>query len=418
MSRLYRIMYLLAIRAYVLGIKIASPFKEKARLMIEGRRDVLETLRQKRDPNSEYIWIHVSSLGEFEQARPLIEKIREEQLPYKICLTFFSPSGYKRRKDYPLADIVTYLPFDSSPEVGHFLDILQPSVVIYVRYEFWLRTLAAVKEREIPCYIISTIFREGQAFFRGGYGQLFREALTAFTHLFVQNKESIALLRSIGIKNCSISGDTRIDRVIKIAGEPAGLEWMERLRIEVTARGQKIIIFGSSWEQDERVYFPYLNGRPDLFPIIVPHEITETHLRYIVQKSSRPITLLSEWNPSKDPIPETLVIDRVGLLSHLYRYGDIAYIGGGFGRGIHNTPEAAVYGLPVLFGPKYHKFEEAKALIRGGGGFSISDTADLKQVVGKLCDDPTYYGNASDSASRIIKEMSGATEHVYRHIFG
>lgn len=415
---IYKGLYSLAVRAYVGGIYLAQPFLHKAKQMIEGRRDVLQAVQAKRGSNERWIWIHVASLGEFEQARPIIEKIRLQHPEYRLCLTFFSPSGYEPMKHYPNADLVTYLPFDTSLDVEPFIDALQPEMVLFVKYEFWLRTLAILKKKRVPTYLVSAIFRKEQSFFKKGYGALFREALTTFRTIFVQDNQSVELLRSINVTNTMVTGDTRIDRVAKIKQEEFSLPPIQKLQEAAHKRGQKVVIMGSSWPEDEELMGSFLKQNSEkAFFIVVPHEIGEAHIRSIVALTSGRATRYSEWNGEAADEVELLIIDKIGLLSKLYRYADIAYIGGGFGKGIHNTLEPAVYGLPVLFGPKYHKFREAVELIKVGGGFSVSNPEEMHKVMDRLLTDDAFLASSSRASAQWIGEQLGATDTLLSALF-
>lgn len=414
---LYRFLYTLAISVYVGAIYMVAPFHRKAKLMIEGRKRVLDRLRAVRRDGDRWIWVHVSSLGEFEQARPLLERLHSDYPYYRVALTFFSPSGYEPRKNYPLVDIVTYLPFDTSRDIVRFIDTLQPEIVLFVKYEFWLRTLSLLRKRRITTYLISAIFRQEQPFFKKGYGAIFRDALRAFKTIFVQNKESVELLHSIDFDNAIVTGDTRIDRVAMIRDDAFSLPALEALSKVVKQKGSKIIILGSSWPQDEEMLIPYLLSHPKVFPIVVPHEVDESHIRAIISIADGQATRFSEWAGKGLEQMKMLIIDKVGLLSKLYRFADIAYIGGGFGKGIHNTLEPAVYGIPVLFGPNYHKFREAVELIKVGGGFTVSSLSEATSIIDKLLSDDTYLVNSGQAAHQWIEEQLGATDGLLSEIF-
>lgn len=425
MKQLYKLLYNIAVGAYTAGIHLATPFNPKAKLMVEGRRhsvlDATEVISS--DITRRVILIHVASLGEFEQARPIIERLRQEHPEYKIVLTFFSPSGYEQMKHYELVDKVTYLPFDTTRNkyrsIKSFIGLLQPAMVIFVKYEFWLRTLAYLRKQNIPTFLVSAIFRADQPFFKKGYGELFRDALSTFETIFVQNKASAELLKGIGFTNTVVAGDTRIDRVAKIKEQVFSLPEIEALRNVATSRGQKVVIAGSSWPQDEAILIPYLLAHSDnALPIVVPHEIHEEHIQQILKLANRKATRYSEWDGTKPEEIQLLVIDKIGLLSKLYRFGDIAYIGGGFGKGIHNTLEPAVYSIPVVFGPRYHKFREAHALIAAKGGFSISNQEEFAKVFDRLLTDTKYLTATRQASGEVIETQRGATDIIFEHIFG
>ena len=357
-------MYSLAIHFYAFIIALISPFHKKARIMRLGQWKTNSILREKIDRNAKYIWFHASSLGEFEQGRPMMEKIKAEHPEYKILLTFFSHSGYEVRKNYNGADVICYLPFDTPYRVKKFLNLANPSIAVFIKYEFWGNYLQELKHRNIPVYIISSIFRRDQLFFQW-FGYPYRKMLYCFTHLFVQDDRSAALLKEFGITNVTVTGDTRFDRVLDVRNQARELSPVEHFVCEGGKEKKLTLVAGSSWPQDEEILIPYFNEHPEMKLIIAPHEIHREHLMYIESLLKRPSVRLSDvfHDQSLAEGKDCLIVDSFGLLSSIYRYGTIAYIGGGFGAGIHNTLEAAVYGIPVLFGPKYHKFKEAKDLI-------------------------------------------------------
>ena len=404
-------MYSLLIHFYAFIVAMISPFHRKARLMRFGQWKTNSILREKIDRNAKYIWFHASSLGEFEQGRPMIEKVKAQYPEYKILLTFFSPSGYEVRKNYNGADIVCYLPFDTPYRVKKFLNLANPAVAVFIKYEFWGNYLRELKKRGIPVYIISAIFRPDQLFFQW-FGVPYRKMLYCFTHLFVQDERSKELLGQYGIRNVTVYGDTRFDRVLDVRNQARELPEFERF---VGERCQTLIA-GSSWPQDEEILIPYFNEHPEMKLIIAPHEIHREHLLSIEAMLKRPSVRLSEAHEDDLADKDCLIIDSFGLLSSIYRYGQIAYIGGGFGAGIHNTLEAAVYGMPVLFGPRYHKFKEAKDLIAVGGGFSITDDSTFRTKMDELLTDPTALETSGQAAGDFVKNSVGATDQILRQI--
>jgi 3-deoxy-D-manno-octulosonic-acid transferase len=369
-------------------------------------------LRKKIDRNADYVWFHAASLGEFEQGRPMMEKLKTLHPEYKILLTFFSPSGYEVRKNYAGADVICYLPFDTPFKVKKFLNLARPKMAIFIKYEFWLNYLTELKKHEIKTYIVSAIFRPEQLFFRW-YGGWYRKALECYNRLFVQNEESKTLLAKYGIENVEVCGDTRLDRVVEIQKQARLLP-----EIQLFAEDRKtILIAGSSWQEDEEIIIPYFNEHPDLKLIIAPHEIHHEHLLYIQSLIQRPFVKLSEATVENIGAFDCVIIDSFGLLSAIYRYGNIAYIGGGFGRGIHNTPEAAVYDIPVIFGPKYQKFREAKDLIACGGGFTVNGRPEFEAVIGELISNPVKCRESGRSAGEFIRKNAGATDKILKEIF-
>ena len=414
---LSRLLYNLGTGAYFLGIRLVAPFNPKARLMVEGRKETLGRLREKRKPSDRYLWIHASSLGEFEQGRPVIEAVKKAHPEYKICLTFFSPSGYEVRKDYPLADLVLYLPFDGSRDLEAFVRLLSPEIVLFVKYEFWLGTLSLLRRMGIATYLISAKFRPGQPFFKP-WGAIFREALGTFREIFVQEQGSADLLAGIGVTNVTVAGDTRADRVIEIARNPARLPIARRFISEARDEGHPVLVVGSSWDKDEERYLPFLKKhRDEIRTIIAPHEIGEERLRSLERATSP----LKSHRYSLGEAPtgtEILVIDQIGFLSSIYAGADLAYVGGGFGAGIHNILEPAVYGLPVIFGPEHGKFAEADALIKKGGAFSYETEEELARLLERLLKDENFRQRSGQASADFLRENAGATDLILAHIFG
>ena len=410
-------MYSLAIHFYAFIIALISPFHKKARLMRLGQWKTNSILREKIDRNAKYIWFHASSLGEFEQGRPMMEKIKAEHPEYKILLTFFSPSGYEVRKNYNGVDVICYLPFDTPYRVKKFLNLANPSIAVFIKYEFWGNYLQELKHRNIPVYIISSIFRRDQLFFQW-FGYPYRKMLYCFTHLFVQDDRSAALLKEFGITNVTVTGDTRFDRVLDVRNQARELSPVEHFVCEGGKEKRLTLVAGSSWPQDEEILIPYFNEHPEMKLIIAPHEIHREHLMYIESLLKRPSVRLSDvfHDQSLAEGKDCLIVDSFGLLSSIYRYGTIAYIGGGFGAGIHNTLEAAVYGIPVLFGPKYHKFKEAKDLIKVGGGFSVSDKQSFCEKMDELLTYHEVLEAAGESAGQFVNGNAGATDKILRII--
>lgn len=410
-------MYTLAIRVYALAVAFASLFHRKARAMCIGQSRTYDILRDRIDRSAKYVWFHAASLGEFEQGRPMIEKIRAAYPEYKILLTFFSPSGYEVRKDYDGADVVCYLPFDTPLRVKRFLQLANPSVAIFIKYEFWSNYLHALKRSGVPVYLVSAIFRREQVFFRW-YGSSYRKVLHCFTHLFVQDESSAELLAEYGVRNVSVAGDTRFDRVLDVQRGSRALPVVERFVGEGEGAKPTVLVAGSSWQQDEDVYIPYFNEHPEMKLIIAPHEIHREHLEYIESLLKRPSVRLSEVGHDLLQLEgkDCLIVDSFGLLSSIYRYGTIAYIGGGFGVGIHNTLEAAVYGIPVLFGPRYHKFKEARDLISVGGGFAVSSRQAFARKMDELLASRSVLGIAGSCAGRFVSSHAGATDKILHEI--
>ncbi len=372
-------------------------------------------LREKIDRNAKYIWFHASSLGEFEQGRPLIEKIKAEHPEYKILLTFFSPSGYEVRKNYGGADVVCYLPFDTPYRVKKFLDLSKPVMAIFIKYEFWDNYLSELKRRNIPVYIVSAIFRKEQLFFKW-YGGMYRKVLSYFTHIFVQDDASLELLSKYGVTNVSVFGDTRFDRVQDVYKNTKQVPMVDLFVNNNRSDNQLTMVAGSSWQQDEEVYLNYFNEHPELKLIIAPHEIHKDHLMHIESMLKRPSIRLSEATEKDIKGKSCLIVDSFGLLSSIYRYGDLAYIGGGFGAGIHNVLEAAVYGIPVIFGPKYQKFKEARDLLQVRGAFSITDEKTFESKMEELSTYRDLLEAAGAAAGDFVKSNIGATNRIIASI--
>lgn len=374
-------------------------------------------LREKIDRNAKYIWFHASSLGEFEQGRPMMEKIKADHPEYKILLTFFSPSGYEVRKNYNGADVICYLPFDTPFRVKKFLNLANPAIAVFIKYEFWGNYLHELKRRNVPVYIISSIFRRDQLFFQW-FGYPYRKMLYCFTHLFVQDKRSAELLEEYGITNVTVTGDTRFDRVLDVRKQARELPHVEHFVYDKDGCRIPTLIAGSSWPQDEDILIPYFNEHPEMKLIIAPHEIHREHLIYIESLLKRPSVRLSEVMQDESLLEgkDCLIVDSFGLLSSIYRYGTIAYIGGGFGAGIHNTLEAAVYGIPVIFGPKYQKFKEAKDLIKVGGGFSVPDKQSFNDKMDELLTYREVLDAAGNSAGNFVNSNVGATDMVLKKL--
>ncbi len=403
--------YSLALYLYVLAIILVSPFHKKARLIVKGQWQTFRILKKKIRDDEKYVWFHAASLGEFEQGRPLMERLRREHPEYKILLTFFSPSGYEVRKNYEGADVICYLPFDTPGNVMSFLRLAHPCMAFFIKYEFWNNYLHACHFKNIPVYSVSSIFRENQVFFRW-YGKAYGHVLKCITHFFVQNEFSRELLLRKGFSNVTVVGDTRFDRVLDIAKQAKELPIVEQFK-----QGSRLMVAGSSWGPDEDLIIPYFNEHPELKLIIAPHVIKESHLKEIEGKLQRPsirYTQVSEENITK---ADCLIIDCFGLLSSIYRYGEIAYVGGGFGSGIHNVPEAAVYGLPVIIGPNNKKFREAQTLLSLGGCFEVQDSATFVETMDRLLLDEKFLRERGQIAGNYIFDNSGASNLVYEAVF-
>lgn len=402
------------------GIAIASLFNEKVRKMWRGEREAFKILKQKVDPNAKYIWFHAASLGEFEQGRPLMERIRKDYPQYKILLTFYSPSGYEVRKNYEGADIICYMPVDTRLNAIRFLRLVRPVMAFFIKYEFWSNFLHILKHRNIPTYSVSSIFREDQVFFKW-YGRNYAGVLKCFTRFFVQNEESKRLLEGIGITAVDVVGDTRFDRVLQIKEAAKQLPICEAFRTGVASSQSadvphhdfKVFVAGSSWPPDENIFIPFFNEHKDWRLLIAPHVIAEEHLKLILSLiKGKKVVRYTQTTPEEAAEADVLIIDCFGLLSSMYNYGDVAYIGGGFGVGIHNTLEAAVWNMPVIFGPNNKKFQEAQGLLNSGGGFEINTYEDFSGLMSPLMNDETFLKQAGDKAGTFVAHLAGATDKV------
>ena len=402
--------YNIAIYIYGFLVHLAALFSKKPRKMVRGHHVVYQLLRHQIEKDKDYVWFHAASLGEFEQGRPLIEKIRALYPEYRILLTFFSPSGYEVRKNYKGADVVCYLPFDKPRNVAKFLDLASPKMAFFIKYEFWKNYLDELHRRRIPVYSVSSIFRRNQIFFKW-YGGTYRKVLKNFDHLFVQNEASKRFLAKIDITRVTVVGDTRFDRVIQIKEQAKPLPLVELFKGDTPT-----FVAGSSWAPDEDLFIKYFNARPDMKLIIAPHVIDENHLVEIISKLEMPYVRYTKATEKNILEARCLIIDCFGLLSSIYRYGNVAYIGGGFGVGIHNVLEAAVYGIPVIFGPKYQKFMEARDLINNKGAYSIENYEELEQLLNRFDADRDFYKETSQLAGGYVSQYAGASDKILKMI--
>ena len=407
-----RFLYHLFSGLYPFAIKLASPFNNKAILWVKGRENVLKKMKSVIKREDQIIWMHCSSLGEFEQGRPVLEKLKDHYTSYKILLTFFSPSGYEVRKNYTAADYIFYLPADSSKNARTFYDTINVKLIIFVKYEFWYYYLQEARKRNLPLLLISAIFRKEQPFF-SRYGAFHRSMLSCFTHLFVQNEQSVLLLKRIGFnENVTLSGDTRFDRVIEIAEQA-----QSNLLIENFCANSSVIVAGSTWLEDDKELAHYVNTRSSIKFIIAPHNIDLSRLDECKTLYKKSIFYSSLNASTSTENINTIIVDNVGMLSSLYKYSTISYIGGGFGEdGVHNVLEAAVYGKPVFIGPNYQKFKEARDLITCGGAFSFSNEEELKLKMDQLLEDARQLEISSDAAGKYVEENTGATKKIIQFI--
>lgn len=405
------IIYNLGIALYSFAIYVASFFNEKAKFLKNGRKNIWKEI-ENANLGEDVVWLHSASLGEFEQGRPLIEKIKTDFPQYKIVLTFFSPSGYEIRKNYKEADLIIYLPADTKRNAAKFLKAINPKKVFFIKYEYWHHFFKEINSREIPLYMVSAIFRPSQMFFKKG-GVWYRNILKSVTHFYIQDEKSAELLKSIGFENYSVVGDTRFDRVSEIAASAPKFEEIEKI-----ISGKKVLVAGSTWPPDEDILVEYINNSQDDFKfIIAPHEIGDDKIKTLISKIKVPYIRYTEINKVANKDAKVLIIDTIGMLSFIYQYADVAYIGGGFGKGIHNILEAATFGIPVIFGPKHTKFKEAVDLLELEGGFTISNKKEFAELLSTLFYSETFivYENSKLKAKEYVQKMSGATEFIMKN---
>lgn len=392
-------------KIYFWLIQLAAWFgHRRARALVAGQATALPALREKADALRGAIWIHCASAGEFEQARPIVEHIRQAQPKQKIVISFFSPSGYELRKDYPLADAVLYLPFATKRNANEWLELLQPKMAIFVKYEFWPAYLKALKAREVKTFLVSAIFDRTQSFFRW-YGGSYLKLLHCFTHLFVQDEDSKQLLAEYGVEHVTVAGDTRFDRVMSVFGQAQEIGPVAGF----VADSPRVLVAGSTWEADERLLARYVEAHPEVKLILVPHETDEKHLNEVMQIFHGHYLRYTEARPATIDRSRVMLVDTMGLLSSLYRYGQVAYIGGGFGEGIHNTIEAAVWGMPVVFGPKHERFREARELIRHDAARSVRSYEELEAALEEAFCRQAEMGR---HAAEYVRSEVGATERI------
>ena len=397
-------LYDIGVALYARIVAFVALWNKKAKQFTEGRKNIFERMAQAISADDRVVWMHVASLGEFEQGRPILEEIRSKYPDRKILLTFFSPSGYEIRKNYAGADYIFYLPVDTPSNVTRFLDIAHPELAVFVKYEFWVNYLNELKHRGIRSYLVSAIFRPNSVFFRT-YGTMWREALDAFEQMFVQNEESRELLHSIGFDNAIVAGDTRFDRVASIAKAAKPVEMVAAFKGD-----SKLFVAGSTWGPDEDILLPLINANPDIRFVIAPHEMEESRINKILQSVCGGAKRYTECDAQTDfSSTQVLVLDTIGILSSVYGYATWSYIGGGFGVGIHNTLEAATFGLPIAFGPKYAKFKEARDMVALGAATSVTSAEELATWFAPLRDDEAYLSKVSATAKDYTAKNQGAT---------
>lgn len=421
-----KFLYSLGIYAYKLGVRFAGISNKKAASLLKGHKDIFRTLKENISDSDKVIWFHAASLGEFEQGRPLIEKIRKERPGYKILLTFFSPSGYEVRKNYKGADCICYLPFDTPGAVKNFLDLAHPEMAIFVKYEFWRNYLQELNRRGVRTYLISGIFRPNQIFFRP-WGKWYARWLSWFDKIYVQDPGSLRLLEKIGIDDAMAAGDTRFDRVAEIRDSFKKIPWLEQFTMRRPEGDDKgllpgapfVLMAGSSWPEDEKIYSAWIDSHPEVKLVIAPHEFDRERLMALRAGFAGNVVLLSEAKTDPEIMrgAQVLVIDCFGLLSSAYAYCDVAYVGGGFGAGLHNINEAATFGVPVIYGPNNKKFIEAQELATLGGGIEVDSAASFERIADRLLHDPADLRTRGRWAAEYISEKQGATEKIFSDIF-
>ena len=407
-----KIIYNTGIFIYTALVHLAALFNSKASLWVKGRQGWQARLSEKIKSGERRIWVHCSSLGEFEQGRPIIEGIKREHPEFKIVLTFFSPSGFEIRKNYAEADCVEYLPSDFPHNARKFIELINPEIVIFVKYEFWNNYIKEIHKKNIPLFLVSGIFRPEQHFFKW-YGSFFRNILRRFEKIFVQDQQSLDLLNGMGLRNVTLAGDTRFDRVVSISGTARNIPQLEQFR-----DGEKLFLAGSSWKKDEEIIAQYINRNPDKMKwVFAPHEIDRPNIERLEKLFDVRSVRFSGFNPEKSD-SRVLIIDNIGMLSSAYKYAHIAAIGGGFGKGIHNILEPACWKIPVIFGPNYGKFREAVQLIDQKGAYSFDSLEDFSRILDKLISEEVIYQKAADTAGKYITENTGATARILNEIFG
>ena len=407
------VLYNLSIIFYSMLIRLASPFNQKASQIKEGRKRVFTELINKIRHDRPIVWVHCASLGEFEQGRPLIEAIKKQHPNYQILLTFFSPSGYEIRKNYELADYVFYLPVDNKSNARMLINLVNPEIVFFIKYEFWFHYIKELKKKNIPLYLVSAIFRENQLFFQNSpWGKWYRKMLFDFEHFFVQDQQSVELLDNIGLKNATKAGDTRFDRVAAIARNGKVIPL-----VEIFKNNQQLLVAGSTWKPDEELLIEYIHAHPAIKFIIAPHETKRANIDRLINLLKTPVVCYTEATDETVKNYQVMIVDTIGLLSSIYQYADLAYIGGGFGVGIHNTLEAAIFGMPIVFGPNYLKFNEATAMVKLQVAFSVNNYQQLNTVLESLLTDIEKRERIIVECTNFTNQNLGATQTIISKVF-
>jgi 3-deoxy-D-manno-octulosonic-acid transferase len=406
-------LYNLSIFFYSILIRLTAPFNIKAKQISKGRRQTFADLQAKIKHDRPIVWVHCASLGEFEQGRPIIEAIRKQHSEYRILLTFFSPSGYEIRKNYDLADYICYLPADTQKNAERLIELVCPEIVFFVKYEFWCHYINGLKKRNIPLYLVSAIFRKNQLFFKNTpWGKWYRKMLFSFEQFFVQDDQSVKLLHSVGIKNVTKAGDTRFDRVAEIARNGKSIPLIEKLK-----GNSLLVVAGSTWKPDEELLVQYIHSHPKTKFIIAPHETKKPNIERLISLLKTTVICYTEATEESVMNKQVLIVDTIGILSSIYKYADLSYIGGGFGVGIHNTLEAAIFGMPIIFGPNYLKFNEATTMVNLGIAFPIIDSPSLNSIFDQLLSDNKKRNMITEECSNFINQNLGATQIILNKVF-
>jgi 3-deoxy-D-manno-octulosonic-acid transferase len=406
-------LYDLSIFFYSILIRLTAPFNIKARQISKGRKQTFADLQAKIKHDRPIVWVHCASLGEFEQGRPIIEAIRHQHPDYRILLTFFSPSGYEIRKNYDLADYICYLPADTKKNAQMLIELVRPEIVFFVKYEFWFHYIHELKKKNIPLYLVSAIFRENQLFFKNTpWGKWYRKMLFGFEQFFVQDDQSVILLHRVGIKNVTKAGDTRFDRVAEIARNGKTIPLVEKLK-----GNRLLVVAGSTWKPDEELLIQYIHSHPETKFIIAPHETKKANIERLISLLKNPVICYTEATEESVMNKQVMIVDTIGILSSIYKYADLSYIGGGFGVGIHNTLEASIFGMPIVFGPNYQKFNEAKTMVSLGIAFSINNFPSLNLIFDQLLSDSEKRNFITEECSNFINQNLGASQIILNKVF-
>jgi 3-deoxy-D-manno-octulosonic-acid transferase len=406
-------LYDLSIFFYSILIRLTAPFNIKARQISKGRKQTFADLQAKIKHDRPIVWVHCASLGEFEQGRPIIEAIRQQHSDYRILLTFFSPSGYEIRKNYDLPDYICYLPADTKKNAQMLIELVRPEIVFFVKYEFWFHYIHELKKKNIPLYLVSAIFRENQLFFKNTpWGKWYRKMLFGFEQFFVQDDQSVILLHRVGIKNVTKAGDTRFDRVAEIARNGKTIPLVEKLK-----GNRLLVVAGSTWKPDEELLIQYIHSHPETKFIIAPHETKKANIERLISLLKNPVICYTEATEESVMNKQVMIVDTIGILSSIYKYADLSYIGGGFGVGIHNTLEASIFGMPIVFGPNYQKFNEAKTMVSLGIAFSINNFPSLNLIFDQLLSDSEKRNFITEECSNFINQNLGASQIILNKVF-